>query len=105
MASAKNVIDFADASGLLPLVFFGTVLGGIGLRRRKWLMMAIYSLAIIGLVSSCGGGGGDSAPTAPTDEISRTVSGLNPGTTYYWKITASDGTDTVESATRSFTTQ
>lgn len=65
-------------------------------------MMVIYSLAIIGLVSNCGGGGG-SAP-APTDEVSHTISGLKPGTTYYWKVSASDGIDTVESAVRSFTT-
>ena len=71
-------------------------------------MMVIVSLAIIGLVSNCGGGGGSSAPTAPTtpaNEKSHTVSGLKPGTTYYWKVTVSDGIDPIESATRSFTTQ
>ena len=68
-------------------------------------MMGIFSVAIIGLVSSCGGGsGGDPAPTT-TGEMSRTVSGLNLGTTYYWKVTASDGIATIESASRSFTTQ
>jgi len=103
VASVEKAIDYAGAGGLLPLVIFGTVLGGIGLRRRKWLMMAIVSLAIVGLVSSCGGGGG-STP-APTDEMSHTESGLKPATTYYWKVSVSDGIDTVESATRSFTTQ
>ncbi len=108
VTSVGKIIVYASAEGLLPLAFFGTVVGGIGLRRRKWLMMVIFSLAIIGLVSSCGGsGGGDSRSIddpAPTDEMSHSVSGLNPATRYYWKVTASDGIDTVESATRNFTT-
>jgi len=103
VASAEKLIDFAGAEGLLPLVLFGTVLGGIGLRRRKWLIMVIASLAIVGLVSNCGGGGGGG--TALTDEKSHTVSGLKSGATYHWKVSVSDGTDTVESATRSFATQ
>ena len=105
VASVEKLIDFAGAEGLLPLVLFGTVLGGIGLRRRKWLMMSIVSLAIIGLVSNCGGGGSGSSTPDPTDEISHTEAGLKTGTTYFWKVSVSDGTDTVESATRSFTTQ
>ena len=103
VASADKVIEFASAEGLLPLLLFGTVLGGIGLRKRKWLMTAMVSLAIVGIVSNCGGGGGGSAP-APTVEISHTESGLKTGTTYYWKVTVSDGIDTFESASRSFTT-
>ena len=69
-------------------------------------MMAVYSLAIIGLVSSCGGGGDSSigGNTTPGDEMSHSVSGLKATTRYYWKVTASDGIDTVESTTRSFTT-
>jgi len=66
-------------------------------------MMAIYSLAIIGLVSSCGGGSVGGNPV-PGDEMSHSVSGLKATTTYYWKVTAIDGIDTVESTTRSFTT-
>ena len=72
-----------------------------------WLIMAIYSLAIVGLVSSCGGGGDTSSggdPT-PTDEIIVSVSGLKPATQYYWKVVSSDGINTVESSIRSFTTQ
>lgn len=103
VASAQKVIDHAGADGLLPLVLFGTVLGGIGLRRKKWLMMAMASLAIIGLVSNCGGGGG--VDPAPTDETTHTVSGLKSGTIYYWKVAVSDGIDTVESEPRSCTTK
>jgi hypothetical protein len=65
------------------------------LLRFGTLLFLTFLLALI----SCGGGG-----PSPTDEKSHTVSGLNPGTTYYWKVTVSDSIDTVESATRSFTT-
>jgi YD repeat-containing protein len=111
VAEAQKIIDYAGADGLLPLVLFGTVLGGIGIRRRKWLMMAIASLALIGLVSGCGGGGGGGGDgggggggPAPTPEKSHTVVGLKPATNYFWKVSVSDGIDTVESATRNFTT-
>jgi len=104
VAAAEKIIDYAAAEGRLPLVLFGTLIGGIiGLRRRKWLMMAVVSLAIIGLVSSCGGGGGGGGP-APTPEMSHTVAGLKPATTYFWKVSVSDGINTVESTTRSFST-
>ena len=76
--------------------------------------MAVYSVAILGLVSSCGGGGGGGSsgggssggvdPNGPAGEISISVSGLNRSTTYYWKVSAGDGVNTVESTTRSFTT-
>ena len=62
----------------------------------------ILGLLFGGVLASCGGGG--STPPL-TDEMSHTVSGLKPATTYYWKVSVSDGIDTVESATRSFTTQ
>ncbi|MFA9421256.1 MAG: hypothetical protein ACERLB_13980, partial [Gammaproteobacteria bacterium] len=99
------------------LGFFGTVLGGIGLRRRKWLMITIFSLAIVGLVSSCGGGGGgapasegDPAPAsevdpAPANKSSISVSDLESGKTYYWKVVTNNGTHTIESAVQSFTTR
>ena len=110
VTSAQTVIGYARVEGMLPLVFFGTVLGGIGLRRRKWLIMAIYSLAIVGLISGCGGGGGGGDtgsggdPTS-AEEISVSVSGLKPATRYYWKVVTSDGIKTVESSIQTFTTR
>jgi len=110
VAWVDTVLKYASSDGVLPLVFFGTIMGGVGLRRRKWLIMTIYSLAIIGLISSCGGGGGggdgggNTAP-APTDKMSVTVPGLTPATDYYWKVAVSDGVTTVESAIRSFSTR
>jgi len=115
--TVAKAIDYASVEALLPLAFFGTVLGGIGLRRRKWLMITIYSLAIVGLVSSCGGGGGgapasegDPAPAsevdpAPANKLSISESGLESGKTYYWKVVTNNGTHTIESAVQSFTTR
>jgi hypothetical protein len=107
--SVAKVIDYASVEALLPLAFFGTVLGGIGLRRRKWLMLTIYSLVIVSLVSSCGGGGGGAPVSegdpASADKISLSVNALKPGTKYYWKVVASDGINSVESSVQSFTTK
>ena len=111
VAWIDTVLKYASSEGILPLVFFGSIMGGIGLRRKKWLIMTIYSLAIIGLISSCGDGGvgdskvGGNTTPAPTDKMSFTVSGLKPATDYYWKVAVSDGVTTVESAIRSFTTR
>jgi len=104
VAWVDTVLKYASSDGVLPLVFFGTIMGSVGLRRKRWLIMTIYSLAIIGLISSCGGGGGDTAPV-PADKMSVTVPGLKPATGYYWKVVVSDGVTTVESAIRSFTTR
>lgn len=41
---------------------------------------------------------------AEVDSTSVTVDGLQHGTTYYWKVAASDGTGTTETPVRSFTT-
>ena len=68
-------------------------------------MMAIYSLAIVGLLSSCGGGGSGGVDPAPDEEISVSVSGLKPATRYYWKVVTSDGINTVKSSVQTFTTR
>ena len=109
VALAGKVMNYADAKDLLPLALFATVLGGAGLRRKKMLrsgfLFGIYLLGVVGIVASGGGGGGSDDISTSTDEVSHMVTGLKSGTTYYWKVTASDGTDTVESETRTFTTQ
>ena len=109
VAAAGQVISFAGAAGLFSgLVLFGAVVGARRRPRwRRWFMMSVVSLTIMGLVSGCGGGavGTPPPPLPPTDEVSFTVAGLNTATTYYWKVVASDGSATTESATRSFTTQ
>ncbi len=57
------------------------------------------------MLVSCGGDHNDNAP-APADQLSHSVSGLTPGTTYYWKVVADDGKGgATESAVWSFSTQ
>jgi len=59
------------------------------------------------LLTSCGGGGGGGGGdgTRAPAEVTHTVSGLAPNTTFFWKVTADDGKGgTAESAVRSFTT-
>ncbi len=54
------------------------------------------------LIFSCGGGGGNG--DGDGNEITYTVKGLTPDTTYYWTVVADDGKDITGSETRSFTT-
>ncbi len=79
--------------------------GGPG-RRRAAVLLTVVALAVAGLLAvSCGGGGGGS-PAPAVEEVSATVAGLQPGTTYFWKVVADDGRGgTTESAARSFATR
>jgi hypothetical protein len=75
------------------------------------MILVVLILTIV----ACGGGGssgGDDVPTAddeteePAEVQSTTVSGLIPGTTYYWKMIARDihGAET-QSAVRTIVVQ
>jgi hypothetical protein len=77
--------------------------GGAICRRRG--RKALWGLLLAGvlLLGSCGGDGGSSGAGGLE---SQTVSGLEGGTTYYWKVSAEDGVGGVaESVTRSFSTR
>ncbi len=64
------------------------------------LTVRLIALILIGLLYACGGGGGNPAPSSKT----HTVTGLSPGTQYYWKVTATDFIDNTDSEVRNFTT-
>lgn len=81
------------AGGLL----FGALLAGLA--RRRHLLAGMVLAILFFVLVACGGGGGggdDDSPgtddgiDSPADVQSTTVSGLIPGTTYYWKMTARD---------------
>lgn len=91
--AAGGLALFALAAGLI--------------RRRKLALLVMISGFLLLMVSCGGGGGGGDGGTdenlLPADAQSETVTGLVPGTTYYWKMLARDsrGGET-ESEVRSF---
>ncbi len=108
----------AYASAGFGLACLGLALaGGIGRRRRLALLVALaFGLAVSLAACGGGGGGGGTTPTAPVTPDSPplptpyglanyTPDSLAAGTTYYWKVVASDGLDTTDSEVRSFTTR
>jgi hypothetical protein len=105
----------------IPLIFFAGifVLAGAGITRQR-LMAALLILAMALFVLSCGssgsggdgnggdgnGGGNGDGDGDPVVIITHTVTGLDPLTTYYWKVSADDSRGGItESDTWSFTTQ
>jgi len=102
-ASASGASDIAFAASGMGMMFFGVAfVAGIGRKKTVALLMAM-ALAAGVLIVACGDGGGGSS--SPHGQVSFTESGLTAATTYYWKVVANDGTDSTDSATRSFTTQ
>jgi len=92
-----------------------TALEGIALFKGEspWIKFAknwMKSL-VTGPLSLMGCGGSattsnNAAPALNADELSYTATDLNPGTTYYWKVTANDADGgATESAVWSFATQ
>jgi len=91
----------APVSGVL-LAGSGLLLGLALLRRRSRPLLFLLLAGLLGLSASCGGSAGGSG--LPAANQSYSLSGLPPGTTYYWKIQTDDGQGgAVESPIRSFT--
>jgi hypothetical protein len=95
----------------IGLLLFGIALVGGVRSRRKIVFLSVVIMITAMLLVSCGGGGngdGESPPAStptPSDELTYVVTGLKPGTTYYWKVIVDDGNGgVVESDTYSFTT-
>jgi len=102
-ASASGINGIAFAASGMGMMFFGVAfVTGIGRKKTVALLLAM-GLAAGVLMVACGDGGGGSS--SPHGQVSFTESSLAPGTTYFWKVTANDGTDSTDSATRSFITQ
>jgi hypothetical protein len=88
-----------------------TVAGGVRSRRKIFHMIAL--LLITGMAATACGKKSSSkaeltpgASAPPVGLVTKSLSGLQPGTTYWWKVVADDGNGgNAESATWSFTTQ
>jgi subtilisin family serine protease len=97
---------FGGGTGpLLGACGFAVLLFPLGLLRRQKLRLALLTLGFAAgllMLGSCGGGGGSTNPNLR----SQPVSGLSPGTTYYWQVLSDDGQGgTSQSEVFSFTTR
>ena len=110
---------YVKAFGVLPgtmLLLGFAVVGTLPKRKRDALLIALLITGSL-FLTQCGGGdkgstGVDKTGTDKTtiinteSSISYTATGLQPDTTYYWKVVASDGRgQQTESEVRSFTTK
>jgi hypothetical protein len=98
-AATKKGLAFA-ASGV-GMMFFGVVFAAGISRRRKVALLLALALTTGMLFIACS----DDETSTPRGQVSFTASGLAPATTYFWKVVATDGTDSTDSVTRSFTTK
>jgi len=115
--------DFEGCPPVESIAFLGAPaphryagLGGIGLlafvfvfgakrRRGNSLLIAMLLSSCLMLLSSCRGAANDDGDNFPEDAVQVTVDDLSHNTTYYWKVVASDGTDSPQSVVRKFTTR
>jgi hypothetical protein len=103
-------------AGLFLFIAVSALTGIISSRNKKVLGIIAGILIIGTLLAACGSGengatGGlqrnfGTPPPSNNDELSYTLSGLNSGTIYYWKVVAKDtsGGET-ESTINSFETE
>ncbi|MDH5361002.1 MAG: hypothetical protein OEX03_10585, partial [Gammaproteobacteria bacterium] len=88
--------------GGMGLAILGMVAAG---NRRQRLIQTVAMMTMVLILSACGGEPEAEPPAANSSVASQTVAGLAPGTTYFWKVVASDGNGgSSESEVRSFTT-
>jgi hypothetical protein len=102
-AAPVSKITFAGLGSLGAGVILLGFVAGTGFRRSRKVMLIVLTLLLTGVFfAACNGGGGGGAPA----QMTHTVTGLTPNTTYFWKVVADDGRGgTATSEVRSFTAQ
>lgn len=97
-AGATAGVALAGACGLL----------GFGLLRRQPLLAVGLLLGLWLTLTACGGGGGGGGgggSVLPASTATLRLTGLQPGTSYFWKVQTTDSRGGVsESSVRQFTT-
>jgi hypothetical protein len=109
-SSGASALIFAGLGSMGAGIILIGFMSGSGSRRSRKAMLMIVAVFLAGtLFMSCRSRGGDDAAppvTPPVGELSHTITGLAPATTYYWKVVAEDGKGgTAASEVRSYTTQ
>lgn len=89
------------------LLLFGAALMGAGLSRRRLALCIVIALMASVALGACGNSGGRviaiKGASSTGDAITYMLHSLSPGTTYYWKVTATDSTGlSTQSEARSF---
>lgn len=105
MTPAGKATEMLYAGTGIGFIFFGFTFLGTG-RGRKSLMLIAAVLIMTGTTFvACSSSGGNGSPASEA-LVTRQVTGLDAGKTYYWKIIANDGNGGVtESDVTSFTTK
>ena len=98
-AVTKKGLAFA-ASGL-GMMFFGIAFAAGISRRRKVALLLALALTTGMLFIACS----NDETSTPRGQVSFAASGLSTGTSYFWKVVATDGTGSIDSVTRGFTTK
>lgn len=101
IASLAGVAVNYTGAGFVLILLGASFIGG---RKNKTrLLLATAFLCACFMSASCGKNDSDN-DAANTLEMSRTLTDLSKGTTYYWKVVLDDGSGRVESEIRSFIT-
>jgi hypothetical protein len=101
-AAAGTRKGFTYAASGAGIMFFGIAFAAGISRRRKVALLLALALIIGLLFVACSD---DNAQSTPRGQVGFTATNLAPATTYFWKVVATDGTGSTDSATRSFTTK
>jgi hypothetical protein len=91
-------IYYASYGNFMGLLLGGVIITGCIGGRKKCVSLMMVLIIAGTLSSSCGGGPGGggsnsihaSSHATSNNAVYHTVTGLNPDTTYYWKVTADD---------------
>jgi hypothetical protein len=96
VVKSNETYALAGLTGIPAIILALFAFGGLNLRRRAYLLLILFVLTSAATIQlSCSSSG-----------PSYKATGLNPGSTYYWKVLASDGKGGVSSSeTWNFTTK
>jgi len=104
-SAAPSALLFAGLGSFGAGIILVGFVAGSGLKRSRKTMLLMIALLLMGALFMSCSKSSDDGPPAPV-ETQFTVSGLAPGTPYFWKVVADDGKGgTSTSVTWSYTTQ